>query len=90
MTPPREARLKPEYAALYPSQAAGVWLLASSVAAALAADARRDPEADLLRRMMDERHFEFRGGPPTGVPHVVRDRALRGAAAADGGTRDRR
>ncbi len=77
MSVPREARLKPEYAALYPHVAAGVWLLATHVAETLAALARKDPDADVLRRVLDERHFEFRGGPPTGSPHIVRDREMR-------------
>lgn len=78
MTPPREARLKSEFAALYPDLASGVWLLGTHVADRLALLARRDPEFDVLRRVVDERHFEFRGGPPVGAPHVVRDRATRG------------
>ncbi len=77
MTPPREARLKPEFAGLYPDLAAGVWLLATHVVDNLASLARKDPEADLLRRVLDERHFEFRGGLPAGSPHLVRDRATR-------------
>ena len=77
MSPPREARLKPEFAGLYPDVAAGVWLLAAHVAETLAILARKDPEGDVLRRVLDERHFEFRGGPPAGVPHIVRDREMR-------------
>jgi hypothetical protein len=77
VSPPREARLKPEYAALYPDVAAGVWMLAAHVAETLGALARRDPEGDVLRRVLDERHFEFRGGPAAGSPHIVRDRGMR-------------
>jgi hypothetical protein len=77
VSPPREARLKPEFALLYPDVAAGVWLLAAHVADTLAALARKDPEGDVLRRVLDESHFEFRGGSPAGVPHVVRDRIMR-------------
>ena len=79
---PREARLKPEFAGLYPDVAAGVWLLAAHVAETLANLARKDPEGDLLRRVLDERHFEFRGGPPSGAPHLVRDRDMRAAQPA--------
>jgi hypothetical protein len=86
MSAPREARLKPEYAVLYPDLAAGVWLLAAHMAETLSDLARKDPEADLLRRVLDERHFEFRGGPPTGAPHIVRDRQMR-ASGPDPRTR---
>lgn len=86
MSPPREARLQPEFAALYPDLATGVWLLATHVADRLAILARRDPEFDVLRRVLDERHFEFRGGPPVGAPHVVRDRATRSRAGGSRGT----
>lgn len=81
MSAPREARLKPEYAGLYPDVAAGVWLLAAHVAETLAVLARKDPEADVLRRVLDERHFEFRGGPAAGSPHIVRDRGMRSLRA---------
>ena len=83
MSPPREARLKPEFSGLYPDLAAGVWVLAANMAARLAGLAQKDPEADVLRRVLDERHFEFRGGPSTGVPHVFRDRHERTAPSSD-------
>lgn len=76
---PRETRLKPEFAALYPDLAAGVWLLAGLVGERLTDLARKDPEGDVLRRVVDERHFEFRGGAPAGAPHVVRDRTMTAA-----------
>ena len=83
MSAPREARLKPEFGVLYPDLAAGVWLLAAHVADRLSGLAQKDPEGDILRRVVDERHFEFRGGPPAGVPHVVRERAMRGGDEPD-------
>jgi hypothetical protein len=61
----RQARLRPEYAALYPGVPAGEWRpigeLLDCVAAARLRAGRRSGE--LLRgRLLDDRHFDFRGG----------------------------
>ena len=61
----REARLRPEYAALYAGVPAGEWRpvgeLLDCVAAARLRSGR--PSAELLQaRLLDEQHFEFRGG----------------------------
>ena len=61
----RRARLRPEYAALYPGVPADEWRpigeLLDCVAAARLRAGRRSGE--LLRgRLLDDRHFEFRGG----------------------------
>ena len=69
----REARLRPEYGALYPGVPAGEWRaigeLLDYVAATRLRGGRRSGE--LLRgRPLDDRHFEFRGGGerPPGRP----------------------
>jgi hypothetical protein len=73
----REARLRPEYAALYPSLEPGVWLPATDVGQKLLLwhlTAAVTPQGE---RLMDEEHFEFRGGQPS-------------APGARGGFRSRR
>jgi hypothetical protein len=60
----REARLRPEYAQLYPMLEAGRWELAS-VAAEKVAATRLLQLADtfvLHDRVLPDAHFEFRGG----------------------------
>jgi hypothetical protein len=61
----RQARLRPEYAVLYPGIPAEEWKpigeLLDCVAAARLRAGRRSGE--LLRgRLLDDRHFDFRGG----------------------------
>jgi hypothetical protein len=61
----RQARLRPEYATLYPGVPVSEWRpigeLLDCVAAARLRSGRRSGE--LLRgRPLDDRHFEFRGG----------------------------
>jgi hypothetical protein len=66
----REARLRPEYSSLYPGVPTGEWkssgeLLDCVIAARLQAGRR---SGELLHgRLLDDRHFEFRGG--AGQPH---------------------
>ena len=58
----REARLRPEYADLYPGVEAGVWLPATSVGQQLLLwhlATAVTPQGD---RLMTDEHFEFRGG----------------------------
>jgi hypothetical protein len=58
----REAKLRPEYASLYPAIEPGVWMRASDVGRQLLLwhlTADCVPDAD---RVMSEEHFEFRGG----------------------------
>ena len=64
MTQIREVRLKPEYAALYPEIEAGVWMAAPVVSARRLARVRMDGDAASLARVLDDEHFEFRGGRP--------------------------
>jgi hypothetical protein len=62
---PREARLRPEFQALYPGVPPGEWRPAHAmldmVAASRLLGGRRSGEI-LGLRSLDERHFEFRGG----------------------------
>jgi hypothetical protein len=55
----REARLKPEFASLYPWMRPDIWYVAASVMSAA-----RDctPEPPDTQRLLSEEHFEFRGG----------------------------
>jgi hypothetical protein len=58
----REARLRPEFAELYPTLAPGVWLPASDLGRQLLLwhlALGRSPQGE---RLMSEEHFEFRGG----------------------------
>ena len=58
----REAKLRPEYAVLYPAIEPGVWMRASDIGRQLLLwhlTAASIPDAD---RVMSEEHFEFRGG----------------------------
>lgn len=68
-TPARQARLKPQYAPLYPDVPPGAWTAATTLAQTLMAGlSNRDgPGAIVEVRLLDDEHFEFRGGqgPPT-------------------------
>lgn len=68
MTAQREARLKPEFAEIYPGLEAGVWYPAGRVAEYFLSRPDEIPSAttELTNRVLDERHFEFRGGPTSG------------------------
>jgi hypothetical protein len=62
----REARLRPEYAHLYPMLEPGAWLSAAITAEKVAA-VRLQQLADtyvLHDRVLIDAHFEFRGGTP--------------------------
>ena len=62
-TPVRQARLKPEYAELYPDVDPGVWYTAATLAEHLLARFLRQERAtrSLPERILDDHHFEFRG-----------------------------
>jgi hypothetical protein len=65
--PPREARLKPEFADQYPGLVPGVWHPAASIAAYLLTRQRTLGRLDPLdrpSRAIPTDHFEFRGGSP--------------------------
>jgi hypothetical protein len=61
--PPREARLRPEFADRYPGVDPGVWYVAATLAEHLLARFLREGEAGRTQpeRVMDPEHFEFRG-----------------------------
>ncbi len=75
MTLIREARLRPEFAHLYPELAAGQWLSASEVGATiLMSQLRSSRPPSLGERLLPDEHFEFRGGPARGFPTPHRTR----------------
>ena len=72
----REARLKPEFAESYPQLEAGVWETAAEVGAkVLLWQVQQQGTAALASRILDERHFEFRGGWQRGGETELRTRA---------------
>jgi len=66
MSSAREARLKPEFAYLYPGLTPGVWYKAAWLSARQFAREPSDGGAASIARMVDEQHFEFRGGRARG------------------------
>lgn len=62
----REARLRPEFAHLYPGLTPDQWESASRVAEAVLANLMLQEMADASthERILPEEHFDFRGGPP--------------------------
>ncbi len=58
----REARLKPEFAYLYPGLQPGVWMSASAIGQQLLLWHLTAPVTPQGERLMAEEHFEFRGG----------------------------
>jgi len=72
----REARLKPEFAAQYPQLEAGVWEPAAEMGAKVLLWQVQQQGTDALStRILDERHFEFRGGWYRGTETALRTRA---------------
>jgi hypothetical protein len=63
----REARLRPEWAHLYPGLEAGVWIVAAQLVP-LVLRHRMQGEAtwEFARRILVDEHFEFRGGRARG------------------------
>jgi hypothetical protein len=75
----REARLRPEFAHLYPGLTPGQWEPASRIAEAVLANLMlQEMAAPVQERVLPEEHFEFRGGAGT-------SRTKRRDRAADGG-----
>ncbi len=72
----REARLRTEYASLYPGLTPGRWEPASRIAEAVLANVllQKMGEVALPDRPLDEAHFEFRGEGHTERP-VTAERA---------------
>jgi len=72
----REARLKPEFAEQYPQLDAGNWAPAAELGAkVLLWQVQQQGTAALSSRILDERHFEFRGGWYRGTETDLRTRA---------------
>jgi hypothetical protein len=75
----REARLRSEWAGLYPGLEAGRWMVASRLVPLVLRHRLRDQSTwEFTRRILVEEHFEFRGGRPrdsewTGVLSRVED-----------------
>jgi hypothetical protein len=62
----RLARLRPEFANLYPGLDPGVWETATELGSRLLAQhaVRPSPGFMLSNRVLPEQHFEFQGGVP--------------------------
>jgi hypothetical protein len=73
----REARLKPEFADLYPGLRPDVWYSAAWLSARQLARTRCDGAASEIDAILSNQHFEFRGGRP---------RRLRGSSAEEPGS----
>jgi hypothetical protein len=58
----REARLRPEFADFHAPVTPGVWLAAAGVAEQVMEYASTADVLGLFPRVLDARHFEFRGG----------------------------
>ncbi|MEP7175870.1 MAG: hypothetical protein ABI860_04905 [Gemmatimonadales bacterium] len=73
---PREARLRPEFAELYPPLVAGIWETAAEMGAKVLLWQVQQQGTDALStRILDERHFDFRGGWYRGTETELRTRA---------------
>jgi hypothetical protein len=66
----REARLRSEYATLYPDLVPGVWVPACTLRDFVLERGlyQRRTGSPIHRRLLLESHFEFRGGPSTRQP----------------------
>lgn len=61
----REARLRPEWADLYPGMRPDVWHVAAElVPHVLRHRLTSERQWEFTRRILDDDHFEFRGGRP--------------------------
>ena len=75
----REARLRSEWASLYPGLPPGEWMAASQLVPLVLRHRLQDEHGwEFARRIMVDEHFEFRGGRPrdgswTGVLSRVED-----------------
>jgi hypothetical protein len=71
----REARLRPEYAELYPGLEPGVWLAATTVGQQLLLWHLATAATPQGERLMADEHFEFRGGRARVPANGTRTRA---------------
>jgi len=59
----REARLRPQWAHLYPGLEADVWVVAAQLVPLVLRHRLHDqPTWEFTRRILVDEHFEFRGG----------------------------
>jgi hypothetical protein len=74
--PHRQARLRAEYASLYPGLEPGIWVDADDLAEQMLTQhlLRPSPGFMLSSRMLPGEHFDFRGGEPPGRPRIARTR----------------
>jgi hypothetical protein len=72
----REARLRPEFATLYPGLEPGVWEDSAMLADQLLTEHSLKPSPGFMLsgRILPEEHFDFRGGDPAGRPRISRTR----------------
>jgi hypothetical protein len=72
----RQARLRPEYALLYPGLEPGFSVNANDLAERMVTQhlLRPSPGFMLSSRMLPGEHFDFRGGEPAGRPRIARTR----------------
>lgn len=72
----REARLKPQFAHMYPPLSPGVWEPAAELGARMLLwQVQQQGTEALGTRILDQRHFEFRGGWRRGAETDLRTRA---------------
>ena len=69
----REARLRPEFAHLYPYLQAGEWECAAELTHRVVASTLGRPDGMFItgERALDEKHFEFRGSDERQAPRLV-------------------
>lgn len=72
----REARLRPEFAPLYPGLEPGIWRDAADLAEQILSEhlLRPSPGYMLSDRVLAKEHFEFRGGDHHNRPRIARTR----------------
>jgi len=72
----REARLRPEFAALYPGLEPGAWQDAAVLAEQVLSEhlLRPSPGYMLSDRVLAQEHFDFRGGDFGSRPRIARTR----------------
>jgi hypothetical protein len=72
----REARLRPEFAALYPGLEPSDWQDAIDLAEQVLSEhlLRSSPGYMLSERVLAKEHFESRGGDPARRPRIARTR----------------
>ena len=73
----REARLRPEFAPLYPGLEPGAWADAAALAEQMLTDHLLPPSPGygLSERVLVKEHFEFRGGNAGNTPRIARTRS---------------